>query len=95
MEDEQSLKTKIALDVFVTPSTVITGGLGLSLLMLSLILGSHIAFIGFCSCLLSLGALIYNYVFNFENISKRAKRDWVNALKNKRNENLILSIKHW
>lgn len=86
--DNQDLKTKIALDVLVTPYTVIPGAVGLSLLMLSLIMGGTVGFIGFCSCLFGLGALIYNFVFNFENISKRAARDWAMKLKKDKNERL-------
>jgi len=87
-DDKHDLKTKIALDVLVTPWTVIPGGVGLSLLMLSLILGGYVGFIGFCSCLVSVGALIWNFVFNFENIQKRAARDWAESLSKKKNERL-------
>ena len=86
--DSQDLKTKIALDVLVTPYTVIPGAVGLSLLMLSLILGGTVGFLGFCSCLFGLGALIYNFVFNFDNIRKRAARDWATKLKKEKNEKL-------
>ena len=86
--DSQDLKTKIALDVLVTPYTIVPGGIGLSLLMLSMIMGATVGFIGFCSCLFGLGALIYNFVFNFENISKRAARDWAMKLKKEKNERL-------
>ncbi|CAE7860248.1 unnamed protein product [Symbiodinium microadriaticum] len=88
MEENQDLKTKIALDVLVTPYTVIPGAVGASLLLLSMILGGYVGFIGFCSMLFSVGALIWNVLFNFDHIRKKAAKDWSNQLKNRQKERL-------
>lgn len=72
----QDLKTKIMLDTVVTPTTVISLGAGLTLLMLSLILGGYTALLGFTSCLVGVGALIWNFLFNFENIKRKAAQEW-------------------
>lgn len=86
--NDQDLKTKIALDVLVTPWTIVPGTVGFSLLMLSMILGGSIGFIGFCFCLVGLGALTWNFVFNFDHIKKKAAQDWVDKIKKNKDESL-------
>lgn len=65
-------RKKILLDLFVTPITVLPMTIGISLLMLSTILGSGWGFIGFCCCLLGIGGLVTNFLFNLRNICDRA-----------------------
>lgn len=74
------LRKRILLDLFVTPGTVIPATIGLSLLMMSGILGGLAAFIGFCGLLISFGSLLTNLVFNMDKISKKAMREWRDRL---------------
>lgn len=66
------LKKQIILDLFITPWTVVPFVLGGTLLMLSGILGGSSAFYGFVGITLSFGALLTNWVFNLNQISKNA-----------------------
>lgn len=70
------LKKKILLDLCVTPGTVIPSAIGASLLLLSVVLGSGAAFLGFICCLVGFGALLTNWIFNLEGVSKRAAKEW-------------------
>lgn len=66
------LRKKILLDVCVTPATVIPFAAGLSLLMLSVVLGAGWGFFGFCLCLVGIGFVVTNFIFNYEGVTKRA-----------------------
>ena len=68
----KELRNQILLDLFVTPATVVPFLLGGTLLMLSAMLGGYSAFFGFVGILLSLGALLTNWVFNLGTISREA-----------------------
>jgi len=70
------LRKKIVLDLCVTPGTVIPTAIGVSLLLLSVVLGGGAAFLGFLSCLVGFGALLTNWVFNLEKVSKNAAKEW-------------------
>ncbi len=82
------LKKKILLDLCVTPGTVIPTAIGASLLLLSVVLGTGAAFLGFVCCLLGFGALLTNWVFNLEGISKRAAKEWSQAQQVKKDREL-------
>lgn len=66
------LNKRIALELLTAPATVLPVTVGVSLLMLSVIIGSAWGFFGFCLCLLGVGALLHNLSFNLGAISKRA-----------------------
>jgi len=73
------IRKKILLDLFVTPTTIGTGSLGVSLLLISWAIGASAIwpFLGFLSILIGIGAVITNIMFNLESISRKA----VEALK--------------
>lgn len=82
------LRKRILLDTLVTPGTIIPGTLGLSLLLLSEMLGGMAAFVGFCCVLGSIGACLTNLVFNMDKISKRALKEWQEAQAKQRDSKL-------
>ena len=82
------LRKKILLDLCVTPGTVIPTALGVSLLMLSVVLGSGAAFIGFLCCLVGFGALLTNFVFRLGSVSQQAAKEWQKQQQRKRDKEL-------
>lgn len=84
----EGLKRKIILDTIVTPFTMIPVVVGVSLLLLSEMLGAMAGFIGVCACLFGLAAFLTNITLNLPNISKRAVQQLVESEKRQRNRNL-------
>lgn len=82
------LRKRILLDLLVTPGTVIPGTIGVSLLLLSEMLGGMAAFVGFCCLLASIGACLTNLVFNMDKISKKALKEWQEAQAKQRESKL-------
>jgi hypothetical protein len=70
------LRKRILLDLFVTPTTVVPTTIGVSLLMLSAVLGGYTAFAGFLGVLVGFGALLTNLIFNLGRITSRAAKRW-------------------
>lgn len=68
----EGLRRKVLLDACVTPVTAILATLGISLLLLSVVLGSGWGFLGFCLCLGAVGVAATRLAFGFESISKNA-----------------------
>jgi hypothetical protein len=68
------IRKKIILDLCVTPTTIGTGSLGVSLLLISWAIGASAIwpFLGFISILIGIGAIATNWLFNLEAISKKA-----------------------
>lgn len=70
------LRKRILLDLLITPVTVIPFLGGVSLLLLSEILGGLSAFLGFAGIVIAFGAFLTNLTFNLPKISKRALKNW-------------------
>lgn len=88
VEIMDDLRKRILLDLLVTPGTIIPGTIGVSLLLLSEMLGGMAAFVGFCFILGSIGACLTNLVFNMDKISKRAIKEWQEAQAKQRESKL-------
>lgn len=73
MED---LRKKIVLDLCVTPGTIIPTAIGVSALLLSVVFGSTLAFVGFVGCLIGAGALVTNVIFRLGTVSQNAAKSW-------------------
>lgn len=84
MIDNKDLGTRIALELFATPFATITGGFGLSCMLLSVILGPGVGFVGFCSCLLGAASVFWNYTFNMEKIQKKISNEFLSKAIQKR-----------
>jgi hypothetical protein len=69
------IRKKILLDLLVVPSTVIPFTAGISLLLISVVVGSTAAFAGFCSLLVSLGSVFTNLIFNLSKITDKVIND--------------------
>ena len=82
------LRKKIVLDLCVTPGTVIPTAIGVSLLLLSVVLGGSAAFVGFLSCLVGFGALLTTWVSNLERVSKKAEKEWIRMQQAKKDREL-------
>lgn len=82
------LKKKIALDLCVTPGTTIPTAIGASLLLLSVIFGGTVAFIGLLCCLAGLGALATNFIFRLGPISQQAAKEWQRQQQKKKDHEL-------
>lgn len=82
------IRKKILLDCCVTPFAAVPVMIGGTLLLLSAVLGATAGFIGFCACLLGVGAAVTNAVFNLEKISQRATKEWQQNLQRQREREL-------
>jgi hypothetical protein len=79
------LRKKVLLDLCITPGTVLPMIAGVSLLMLSSILGAGWGFFGLLCCLVGLGFLVTNYMFNLDSIHARALEQVLAQKKAERN----------
>jgi hypothetical protein len=70
------LRKKILLDLCVTPGTTIPAAIGVSMLLLGMVMGSMVVFVGFLCCLAGFGALVTNFVFNLSKVSQSAAKQW-------------------
>lgn len=82
------LRKKIILDLCVTPGTTIPMALGASLLLLSVVFGGTLAFIGFLCCLAGFGALVTNFIFRLGPVSQQAAKEWQKQQQKKRDREL-------
>lgn len=84
----KELQKKIAIDLFCHPTVVVPAAFGVSLLMLSAILGSGAAGWGFAFLLLGVGLFFTNLIFNLGNISRNALKTIQERAKALRNADL-------
>lgn len=82
------LKKKILLDCFVTPFTMVPILFGGTLLLLTEFVGPIGDFIGFTSCLVGIGAMATNMIFNLEKITDRATQKWQEGQQKQREREL-------
>ncbi len=71
-----NLTKRILLELLITPWTVVPILAGGSLLLLAEVLGGTYAFLGFMGVVAGLGAFFTNLVFNLDNVSKKALKQW-------------------
>jgi len=76
MTVKKELRNRILLDTCVTPGTIIPATLGVSLLMLSVVLGSGVAFFGLMCFLGGVGALATNLLFRMPAVQQQALKEW-------------------
>ncbi len=75
----KGLKQKIAINLLTQPSSVMPGLLGISLLLLSVIMGKTLALFGVLCLLGSLGMLATNLVFNLDSIANQSVQEMIEA----------------
>lgn len=84
----EGLRKRVLLDLFVTPSTMITVVGGTSLILLSEILGARAAILGFGMFVVGVGMALTNVLFNIGKVTERAMRTLRAEQAKKRNEAL-------
>jgi len=83
-----NLRKRIYLALFASPMTVIPTTIGASLLFVSGIFGGNTGFYGILSLLIGCGALLTNFVFNLDKISKNASKKWLEEQQQKKDQDL-------
>lgn len=83
-----SLRTRIFLELLVTPFTIVPFLLGGSLLLLCEFLGGYSAFLGLAGMLVGVGVFLTNMLFNLETISTKVIKQWQSELSKKRDKEL-------
>lgn len=71
----KELQKKIAIELFCHPSVVVPAAFGISMLMLSAIIGSGAAVWGIAFLLLGVGLFFTNMIFNLDSIAKRTLKN--------------------
>lgn len=84
----EGLRKRVLLDLFVTPSTMITVVGGTSLILLSEMLGARAAILGFGMFVVGVGIALTNVLFNVGKVTERAMRALRAEQARKRNETL-------